>query len=117
MALSGLEYLWLAGVWDYSNWHKAPGSHLSCPDWMAAPWEFKRCSWTTKTLFGLGHTSRAFIAFMAAGWITFTLLMVFPATPCTSSMRIMKATCGLRRPRALIVSVTFESLPFQSAKD
>src|SRR5260370_4086234 len=117
MAPYGLEEVWLAGAWDYSNCRKAPGSHLWRPNWIAVPWKSKRCSWTAKKLCGLGQARRAFTAFMAARWITFTVLMVFPATGCWGSMRIVKAICGQRHPRALIVSVTSESRPFQPARD
>src|SRR5438132_801343 len=113
----GLEQICMAGGRDYSNWCKAPGSYLSRPNWMAALWKLKRCSWTTKTLCGLGRKTRAFTVFMVARWIIFLVLMVFPVTSCGGSMRIAKAICGLRRPTALIVSVTFELLPFQPAKD
>src|SRR5579864_6709727 len=117
MAPYGLASTCLAGAWDYSNWRKAPGSHLSRLNWMAALWKLRRCSWTAKTLCGLGRPTKVFTAFLAARWITFAVRMVFPVTQCTVSMRIVKAICGLRRPRALIVSVTFELLPFQPAKD
>src|SRR5580704_10636738 len=78
---------------------------------------FKRCSWTAKTLSGLGQPPRAFTVSMAALWVIFTVLMVSPATLCIGSMRIVKVICGLGRRRASIVSATFESLAFQHAKD
>ncbi len=55
-------------------------------------------------------------ALVAARLITFTVPTVFPATTCWGSMRIVKAICGWRRPMALIVSVTFESQPFQPGR-
>src|SRR5437588_1237426 len=84
---------------------------------MAAACKFMGCSWTVKTIFGLGQETRAFTAFMAAKWIVLTALTAFPASRYCGFMRIAKATCGLQRPRVLIVSVTFESLHFQPAKD
>jgi len=84
---------------------------------MAALWKFKRCCWTAKTLFGLGHTDRAFTAFMVARWITFTVPMVFQRLRNPVLSGIVKAICGPPRPRVLIVSATCESLRFQPARD
>jgi len=40
--------------------------------------------------------------------------MVFPVTLCTGSMKIVKAICGPRRPRASIASEMSESLPYST---